>query len=123
MIVKLLTNHKQMKGLLIIDKQLASSPEPLFAIRWSQDLPRWRQVAEDGACCLHSEDKVEVGNHHGNARQKGKTKPKTADAAAKCCSNPVNESGHKINKHAGCCLIVTQKQKVKKIGLTVQRQR
>lgn len=103
-----------MKG-LIIEKQLASSPEPLFAIRWIQVL-KWRQMAEDGACCLYREDKIQVGNHHGDARQKGKTKPKATDAAAKCRSDPVNQSGNKTNKHGCCHVIVSETREDKKIG-------
>lgn len=104
-----------MKG-LIIENQLASSPEPLFAVRGIQGLLKWRQMAEDGACCLHSEDKVEVGSHHGDAWEKGKAKPKTTDAAAKCHSNPISESGNKIHKHDCCHVIVTRTQEDKKLG-------
>lgn len=51
-------------------------------------------MAEDGACCLHGEDKVEVGDHHGDARQKGQPEAKTTHAAAEGCRNPINESGN-----------------------------
>lgn len=108
-------------------KEGFSSPEPLLAIRWRQEVCRWKRVAEDGARCLHCEDKVEVGNHHGDARQKGKPKPKTTDAAAEGCRNPINESGNNTKPHGGCCVMVTQKQKVEPYKdcecLTVRRQR
>lgn len=81
-------------------KEGFSSPEPLLAISCSQDLFGWRRVAEDGACCLHCEDKVEVGDHHGDARQKGKPEPKTTDAAAEGCRNPVDESGNNTERQA-----------------------
>lgn len=78
-----------------------SSPEPLLAISWKQGLLGWRRLAEDGACCLHCEDKVEVGDHHGDARQKGKSKPEPTDAAAEGCRNPINESGNNRKRHVG----------------------
>lgn len=73
-------------------------------------------MAEDGACCLHREDKIEVGDHHGDAGQKGKPKAKATDAAAKRRSDPVDESGDKMKKHGCCHVIVSQTRGDKKIG-------
>lgn len=45
-----------------------SSPEPLFAGRWGQHLLSRRREAEDGPRCVHREDEVDVGGHHGETR-------------------------------------------------------
>lgn len=68
-----------------------SSPESLPASRWSQCIHRSRWEPENGACCLHREDEVDVGDHHHQTGQEGKAKTKTTDAAAEGCSHPVNQ--------------------------------
>lgn len=83
----------QQTGSLLITDQL-SSPEPLSAGGWGQHFLR-RREAEDGPRRLHSEDEVDVGNHHGETWQKGETETKTTYAAAEGCSHPVNQPGNR----------------------------
>lgn len=106
-------SRKKVDSPTLTNERRVLIPRTSAAISCSQDLLGWRRAAEDGACCLHREDKVEVGDHHGDARQKGKPEPKTTDAAAEGCRNPVDESGKK--GAAGCCRVtVTHKQEVTK---------
>lgn len=48
-------------------------------------------MAEDGARRLHREDEVEVGEHHGDARQEGQAKSKTTNTAAESRRHPVDQ--------------------------------
>lgn len=76
-------------GRLLISDWL-SSPESLSARGRSQRL-RKRRAAEDGARRLQREDEVEVGEHHGDARQEGQAKSKTTNAAAESRRHPVDQ--------------------------------
>lgn len=75
-----------------------SSPEPLPA-GGGQHLLRRRREAEDGPRCLHREDEVQVGDHHGDARQEGEAETKTPNTAAESRGHPVNKPGDTKQTH------------------------